>query len=162
MKERELASGERHDSLFFGIYLGMPNQEFFDRCLEMNQKKLFTHGSTNTSVEYVFKEGEMKYPTKMNFYPNFGPDGKIIEMLVEFEYVTWAPWMKDRFSDVLQEDVLKLFNEWYGEGFLKLPHPKFEYGYTKIDGNRHIIIERKNDRIVKVNYKDLFVEENMS
>jgi hypothetical protein len=162
MKDQELASGIRNDSLFFGIYLGMPNQDFFDLCLKMNQKKLFTHGTTSTSVEYVFTGDKLKYPTKMNFYPKFGTDGKIVEMATEFEYVTWSPWLKDRYAEFLQEEVLNLFNEWYGEGFLKIPHPQFEFGYTKVDGNRLIVIERKSDRIVKVNYRDLFADGTSS
>jgi len=158
MKERELASGIRQDSLFFGLYLGMPSKEYFDHCLEMNHRKLFTHGTTNTGVEYVFNNGEMNYPVKMSFYPVF-VDGKIEEMIAEFEYKTWAPWMKDRFSDVLQEQVLRLFEKWYGPGFLKMKHPMWEYGYVKIDGNRLIVIERKDDRVVKVTYRDLFAEK---
>ena len=48
----ELASGKRSDSIFFGIYLGMPAKEFFTHCWEMNKKGIFTDGKSNTAVLY--------------------------------------------------------------------------------------------------------------
>ena len=69
--KKELAGNKRVDSIFFGIYLGMVNKEFFLHCWDLN-KKGFTDrdGLNNTAVLYKL-DTELKYPASMNFYPDF-------------------------------------------------------------------------------------------
>ena len=69
MLEKELASGERQDTLFLGIYFGMTNRDFFTHCWELNKQQIIKQGNGNISVEYQVKE--MKYRALMNFYPRF-------------------------------------------------------------------------------------------
>ena len=68
--KHELAKGVRYDSLFLGLYLGMPEKDFYIHCWELNKKGLIRQGSNNTTVEYRM-EDELKYPGIMNFYPSF-------------------------------------------------------------------------------------------
>ena len=56
LEKTELASGKRNDSLFMGIYLGMPSKDFYVHCWQLNNEGLFTDGATNTSVLYHFKK----------------------------------------------------------------------------------------------------------
>ena len=59
--KQELASGVRYDSLFMGLYFGMPEKEFYTHCWKLNIKGLIRQGESNTTVEYEIKD-ELKYP----------------------------------------------------------------------------------------------------
>jgi hypothetical protein len=159
---KELADGQRVDSLFFDIHFGMSSKEFFAHCWEMNKKGLFTDGENNTAVLYKLHNGELPYPASMNFYPAFSQD-KICQMSVNFQYDAWAPWNKHLFADSLQLSVLELYKTWYKRGspFMKLDDEKRGTIYVKVDGNRRIIIGKYDDSRVKVDYTDLRVEKEM-
>ena len=158
MVERELASGVREDSLFMGIYLGMTHKDFYTRCWELNKQGLIRQGTRNTTVKYEMSE--LKDPARMEFYPSFIA-GKIYEMPVTFAYHNWAPWNKHLAADVLQKDIVKLFEKWYGKGFIRVEHPQKGIAYVKVDGNRRINIVQKNDFEVVAYFTDLLVERNL-
>ena len=162
LKSKELSSGKRVDSLFFGIYFGMTSKQFFSHCWEMNKKGIFTDGLNNTAVLYKLNNGELKHSASMNFYPVF-KDNRITEMKANFQYDGWAPWNKQMFSDSLINDVLSLFNKWYAEGnkFIRIDDEKKGTIYVKVDGNRRITIGRYDDMQVKVNYTDLLEEQKI-
>lgn len=162
MVAKELASGQRVDSLFFGIYLGMSSKEFYAHCWEMNKKGLLTDGESNTAVLYKLHNAELGHAASMNFYPAFYQD-KIHQMTVTFSYDAWAPWNKHLFADSLQPKVLELYQSWYKEGnpFIKMEDEKRGPIYVKVDGNRRIIIGKFDDARVKVDYTDLQVEKEL-
>lgn len=147
------------DSLFLGISLGMERKAFFDYCWEQNKKKLFTHGPTNTNVEYKLV-GETDHPVAMRFYPTFHED-KIFEMPVTFTYEAWAPWNRQYWADSLLVDMVPVFEKWYGQGFKKLDHPTMGSVYYKIDGKRRINLFRKDDQFVQAVFTDLKVEREL-
>jgi hypothetical protein len=159
--KKELAKGTRSDSLFMGIYLGMTSKAFYSHCWDMNKKGLFTNGSNNTSVLYKIDK-DLKYKASMNFYPDFYED-KVFSMWASFEYDAWAPWNKQLQADSLLPDVLKLYKKWYPEGnnFITITNKERGTIYVKVDGNRRITIGRFDDRMVKVDYTDLLVEEKI-
>jgi hypothetical protein len=159
--KKELAKGTRSDSLFFGIYLGMPSKAFYDHCWDMNKKGLFTNGNYNTSVLYKLNK-DLKYPASMNFYPAFY-DGRIFSMWASYEYDGWAPWNKKLSSDSLLPDVVNMYKKWYQQGndFITITDKVKGTIYVKVDGNRRITIGRFDDRYVKVDYTDLLVEEKV-
>jgi hypothetical protein len=158
MVKRELASGERYDSLFFGIYLGMASKDFFTHCWKLNKEGLIRQGQHNLSVEHDFEE--LKHSAKMNFYPNFHEE-KIFEMPVRFQYTGWSPWSKHMWSDSLQVDVLNTLEDWYGEGFMEVEHPKHGSAFVKVDGNRRITLFKKGIEEVYVIFTDLSVESSI-
>jgi len=92
-------SASNVDSLFLGISMGMNKDAFYDYCWQMNNKKVFTHGPTNQSVQYML-ETELSHPVEMQFYPSFHED-KIYEMPVLFSFNSWAPWNREYFSNIL-------------------------------------------------------------
>jgi hypothetical protein len=155
MVKQELASGERYDSLFFGIYFGMNSKDFYTHCWKLNQEGLIRQGEHNLSVEHDFEE--LKHSAKMNFYPNFHEE-KIFEMPVRFQYTGWSPWSKHLWSDSLQMDVLSLLEDWYGHGFLEVEHSKHGSAFVKVDGNRRITLFKKSFDEVYVVFTDLSVE----
>jgi hypothetical protein len=156
--KQELASGVRYDSLFMGLYLGMPQKDFYAQCWKLNRQGLIKQGSGNRTVEYVLKN-ELKYPGTMNFYPNF-VQGKISEMPVRFAYKGWAPWNKKLYSDNLETDILKWYKMVYGGGFISVKHPLKGTAYIKVNGNRRISIYKEDDLHVWVVFTDMSVKEN--
>jgi hypothetical protein len=153
--KHELASGLRYDSLFLGLYLGMPEKDFYIHCWDLNKQGLIRQGSNNTTVEYRM-EDELKHPGIMNFYPSF-VDSKIAEMPVRFTYAGWAPWNQKLSSDSLQTDVMQWIEKMYGDRFMQVDHPERGSAYIKLDGNRRITIYRENDMNVWAVYSDMSV-----
>jgi hypothetical protein len=154
--ERELASGERFDSLFLDLELGMTSKEFYVACWEMNKQGLLRQGSANTTVVYDLGD-QLPYSAKMEFFPTFHED-KIIEMPVMFRYDAWSPWNRNLWADSLQLQVLDLLEEWHGEGFIRADHPKLGTAYVKIDGNRRIALTTLDDQFVQATYTDMSVD----
>ena len=154
MEARELAKNIRDDSLFFGLYLGMPSKEFYTQCWQLNKTGLIHQGSMNTTVYHKIKH--FKYPAAMEFYPSFWED-KIFEMPLTFSYDGWAPWNKHLFADSLKLEVLHLMEEWFGKGFLEIknPDPTGGNAFVKISGNKRISIYNFDDHQVKADIVDL-------
>lgn len=159
---KEMKSGKRVDSIFFDINFGMSSKQFFGYCWEMNKKGLFTDGVNNSYVLYKLNNGELAYPASMNFYPDFYKD-KLFRMRVEYQYNEWAPWNKKLYSEFLIKDILRMYKKTYaiGNSFITVNDDKRGEIYVKIDGNRRIIIGRFDDRIVKVDFTDLTVEQQL-
>ena len=159
--KKELAKGNRSDSLFLGIHFGMTNKEFYGHCWELNKKGILTDGNNNSAVLYKLRK-DLRFPASMNFYPDFY-ENRIAVMRAEFHYDAWAPWNKAQFSDSLLPDVLKLYKKWYpgGNDFIAITDKTKGTIYVKVDGNRRITIGRFNDMLVKVDYTDLIIEEKL-
>ena len=157
--KQELAKGVRYDSLFLGLYLGMPEKDFYMHCWTLNQKGLIRQGSNNTTVEYQMRN-ELKYPGIMNFYPSF-VDSKIAEMPVKFTYAGWAPWNKRLSSDSLQLDVMQWIKKNHGNSFMKVDHPKRGSAYINLEGNRRITVFKENDMNVWAVFCDMSVMKEL-
>jgi hypothetical protein len=159
MVQEGLTSGERHDTLFLGLWLGMPSQVFYEKCWELNKEGLVRQGEGNVSVLYVL-EDELKSEVDVNFYPTFWEDS-IYEMPVKFNYKGWAPWNAQFSSDTLQLELVELFKDWYGDGFIELEHSTRGKAFVKVDGNRRISIykDKSADGTVWALYTDLSKEK---
>lgn len=157
--EREaLKSGEEHNDLFFGLYFGMTKDSFLLHCAELNKDTTLYQGMGG-KVEHEFKEGELKHPARMNFYPDFKKE-KIFKTDVFFTYNNWSPWNKDTHATLLKERTKKMMMDWYGGNeFIRIPHPIDTAAYVKLDGNRRILIEQDlSGTQVKATFTDLNVE----
>lgn len=155
--KQELASGVRYDSLFLGLYFGMPEKDFYGHCWNLNHKGLIRQGETNTTAELQLKD-ELKYEAVMDFYPKFN-QGKISEMPVSFKYKGWTYWNKSLSSDNLLVQVQKWYEKVYGDGFIKVKHHLHGTAYVKIDGNRRITLFKENDLRVWAVFTDLTVKK---
>jgi hypothetical protein len=160
LEERELASGKKVNELFLGLELGMDKRAFFDTCWKRNKEGLLTNGPTELSVEYN-AEMPSGHKSKMRFYPKF-KDEKIYLMPLEFSYDGWAPWNEDLSAENLREDVIKLFEKWYGPGFIEVTNEdKTQTVFVKMDGNRRIRIFKKHISVVRAEISDLPVEKKL-
>lgn len=156
--QQELASGERNDDLFLDFYLGMPRDDFYARCWDLNKEKKARPGGSNSSVAIDLPEGTLPHPAFKEFYPEFYND-KVWQMLVEYEYQGWAPWNKELQADKLIKEVYKLLKERHGDFFLADLGDKGK-ALCNINGNRRILIRRVKDaKRVQVVYDDMSVYE---
>jgi hypothetical protein len=154
MESRELKSGKVANEIFLGLELGMPQKAFYETCWELNKKGILSNGPSELSVEYTAKMSSGN-AAKMRFYPKF-EDQKIYMMPVEFTYEGWAIWNEDLAAEKLREDVIKLFEEWYGPGFIEVTNEdKSQIVFVKVDGNRRIRIFKKQISIVRAEIVDL-------
>lgn len=160
LEKKELNSGKKVNELFLGLELGMDRKSFFDTCWELNKQGKLTNGPTELSVEYK-AEMPSGNPASMRFYPKFEQD-KIYLMPIEFVYEGWGPWNEDLSVENLRADVVKLFEEWYGPGFIEVTNEdKSQIVFVKIDGNRRIRIFKKHISAVRVEISDLPVEKKL-
>jgi hypothetical protein len=168
--EKELTSGKTANQLLMDIHFGMTKKEFFNYCWTMHNKGTFDDGANSTAVLYRIRggqtpgqpgmPGQLKHAASMNFYPVFRKD-TIYKMWAQFAYDAWAPWNRNLFSDSLMLDVVRLYNQWYpGNDFLKLTDEHRGTIYVKVDGNRRIIVGKKDDAHVNVDYTNLLVEND--
>ncbi len=148
--------GDRYDSLFLGIHLGMDRQEFYEHCAELNRQKVFTHGTNNTSVQFKLIN-ESDVPIIMDFYPDFYKD-KIVDMPVTFSYESWAPCNKEYSSEALFPKMLLIFERWYGKDFKMMEHPTQGTVYYKMDGKRRINLFVRDDQFVQAVFTDLALD----
>lgn len=160
--KKELASGRTANQLIMDIHFGMTKKQFYDYCWGMHNKGIFEDGANSTAVLYRLSKpgqpGQLKQAASMNFYPVFRND-TIYKMWAQFEYDAWAPWNKGLFADSLMLDVVGLYTRWYpGNNFIKLTDPQRGTIYVKVDGNRRIVVGRKDDAHVNVDYTNLLVE----
>jgi hypothetical protein len=154
--KRELSSGIRYDTIFFGIHLGMTSKEFYTHCWNLNKQGLVKQGSNNRSVEYFTRE-ELRHAAAMNFYPTFNKN-KIVEMPVRFSYKAWSPGNKSLSADSLQKDVIDWYAKQYGDDFIRVRHPSHGVAFVKIDGNRRITIFKENELYVWAIFRDMTAE----
>ena len=148
------------DSLFLGIYLGMPKKDFYDLCTELNKKQLITQGpGGNTNVEHRMVEG-YDSEVSMRFFPTF-VDEKVFEMPVTYSYVAWAPWNRQFWAENLLDKVLLKYKKTYGEDFKLIEHPLQGKVYYRIDGKRRINIFIKDEQFVQAVFTDLKVEKRL-
>jgi len=159
--KQDRAKGERKDSIFLGIYLGMSSKNFYGHCWELNKTGLISDGNNNTMVLYKSDLG-FKHAASMNFYPDFYND-KIAKMRVQYQYDGWAPWNKHLFADSLLPEVVNLYKKWYPDGneFISITDSIKGTIYVKVDGNRRITIGKYNEMLVKADFTDLLIEEKI-
>lgn len=158
--KHELATGVRNDSMFLGMYLGMPQKDFYTRCWKLNHRGLVKQGGTNTTVEFQISN-ELKYPCLMDFYPRF-VKGKIAEMPVRFVYNGWAPWNKELSSDKLQIDILNWYKKAFGEDFMEVKHPSRGIAFVNLNGNRQISIFKEDELHVWAVFTDMSVKKELT
>jgi hypothetical protein len=157
--QTELASGKRVDGLLFDIHFGMTRKEFYDYCWEMHRKDSLDDGGNGSSVLYRMRN-QLKYPASMHFFPEFRQDS-IYRLSAQVVYDGWAPWNQQLFADSLLTDLVRFYRGLYpGNEFIRVTDPKRGIIYVKVDGNRRIILGKKDDSRVNIDYTNLLIESH--
>ncbi len=147
-EKTELASGIRHDSLFAGLYLGMPKAEFREISLNRHVAKQFREGGQKSGswVEYSLPN-ELSYPGAINFYPEF-KDDRISELRAAVYYNADVEFRDRPFDkNKLLEEVLEMLGRWYGADFIRIPSPDAfkDDIFVSVMGNRRITVYNDGD-----------------
>ncbi len=157
--ERELGKSIRRDSLFLGMHFGMGRKEFFERCWLLNKEHILTMGTKDSKVLFSLKDSAGLI--QIHFYPDFRND-KIYQIPVVFSYQNWAPWNRQTQTDSLQQRIRRLFENWYGPGFIQVERKELgDFALVKVDGNRRILVFRNGETDVKALFTDLSVENEI-
>jgi len=149
----ELNNSERADSLFLGYYFGMTTSDFFAHSRQLNSDGAVTG---QTTIHYSFDD--LGNTVTKYFYPSF-EDDKIYRIPIEASYDGWAPWNRSFFSDSLMVDLMDLYNNQYGAEFFLTQIPdKEENVWVSVQSNRRIVLNKKDDMIVQIEFLDLTVQ----
>jgi len=157
--KKELQSGKVHEDLILGLKMGQTQKEFYDHCWQLNKKKVISQGSGNRFArQYILLDSTENNAPKVDmlFYGIFDEAKVMHGMHLKMSYLKWSPWAKDYHSDVLlkklKEKYLKQYN---GNSFIEITIDEDIKAYTKIDGNRQILIYPTSDKDVTVKIQDL-------
>jgi hypothetical protein len=156
----EASKGLQQDSLLFGMSFGDTKKSFFDRCGELNKKKLVSQGPNNRSVLYTLssKEDDKNLTAiDMLFYGNFNKSDIMVGMDLEFTYKAWSLWNKDYEAQKLLPVVMDTLMKWFhGNPFIPMEREKSDIEiFVKVDANRQITAFAKNNKDVAVRIEDL-------
>lgn len=152
--QNEMNKEVRNDTLFLGYELNMEREDFLDHSWDLNQKKIITG---TTQIEYSLEE--LSSDATMVFYPRFYND-KLVRMPVEISFNAWAIWNRELHSDHLINELVQYYEELFGAGFIYTTIPDLNReAWTKIDGNRRILIYPKDDMVARVEFLDLSVDQ---
>lgn len=153
----EMDRGVKYDSLFNGLYFGMPMDDFYQHSFVMNQKGIFFQNNFNVEV-IIYYDDVFSSPVDFVFFPE-GSNHTIQKIKGTYVFRKWSPFTKQYNSGTLLEEVKEKLQEFYGgREFIKIKHPQkhWPYAYAKIDGNRKIILSRTfDDQKVEVYFENL-------
>ncbi|MFZ9982664.1 MAG: hypothetical protein ACO3FI_11600 [Cyclobacteriaceae bacterium] len=156
--KEELATGVRKDSVVFDIELGDSRDEFYAKCTELNKQQLIMQGSGAFSVQHFFKDSlvhSKPREIKLLFSPIFDKGDTLAGMDLDYSYSDWAPWNKSAQSDSLEVYLIRLLElKFKGNPFIEVKSQNVPLK-VKVDGNRRMVIVKKNEQIVSVKVQDL-------
>ena len=157
--KKELASGVVHEDLILGMKVGQTQKDFYTQCWELNKQKLVSQGSGNQFAKQIMQldsTAENAKNVEMLFYGIFD-DQKIMRgMHMKFSYLAWSPWNEDYQSDVLIKELQeKYMRQYAGNPFIEITITDDTKAFTKIDGNREILMYPTTDKDVTVKMQDL-------
>jgi len=154
-----LASGKVHEDLILGLKMGQTQKEFYDHCWQLNKKKIVSQGSGNRFARHIMLlDSTVQAPKKVDmlFYGIFDEEKIMNGMHMKFSYIKWSPWNEDFQSDVLIKELKdKYLKKYGGNSFIEITVNDDVKAYTKIDGNREILIYPNSDKDVTVKIQDL-------
>lgn len=156
--KKELATGIKNDSLFFGMKFNDTKQEFFDICQELNNNELVSHGPENKFVEYTIKAtNDDGSSIQMLFYGIFSKKNIMTGLNMRFSYNAWSPWNNKLNADKLIPSIKDTLRKWFpGNEFIKVDLKELNNEvYVKIDGNRQIKMYTLDKKVVVVKIEDL-------
>ncbi len=162
--KEELKSGVVNDALIFGMKMGDTQQDFFDRCLELNHQKKVGQGLGRYAQYTAVLDSTEAHSAKaiMLFYGIFDEEKIMHGMEMKFSYVSWAPWNKDYQADKLVQNLQrKYLKEYPGNDFIEIEINEEVNAFSKIDGNRQLLIYPLSDKDVVVKMTDLRQIKNL-
>lgn len=159
----ELASGERNDSLIYGIHFGMTEEEFKSYCTGMNLQKRFMPNPRGTAVRLELRKS-FGAPVVFDFFPKLIPDKPITKLTASMKYRDFSYYDKTYDIGNLVVEAKDYFENGYGGNkFIAIPHENklLKYMYVKVDGNRKILLKPTFDgQELQIEFEDLDEDVN--
>ena len=138
-----------------GIDLGIPAQEFFDRCTELNHQQLITMSGGGNTVSHPLTN-ELNRPAQLIFQPVFTDQPRTLQaMELRFIYDDWSPWNRLASADTLLPDAARYLEHTLGTELIELRHPRYQRMFAGVDGNRLLTLWKDDDSTVKGRITDL-------
>ncbi len=158
MLKKEMASGVRNDSLFFGFEFGMTRKDFYAVGWEVNKTGAIMHGPLNRTVQYHMpaqKRGNLGM--YMLFFPDFDENETIKNMDLTFRWDAVVPGHPQLNVDTLLVASKDTLMKWYGgnEFILTEFDKEPKEVWVKVDGNRRITLTKFEQIQVKGVISDL-------
>jgi len=156
--KQELARNIRMDSVLLGIHLGDTREEFYGQCFDLNKQRLVTQGPNGATVQYLFIDSlvhAVPTPMRLLFIPRFDARDTIAELNLEYSYVGWSPWNSNLQVDTLFVKVQQMLIRSYGGNPFVFPKIEGVKTPVKLDGNRRMIVYKKDERNVVVKVQDI-------
>ena len=157
--KKELQSGKVYEDLILGLKMGQTQKEFYDHCWQLNKEEVISQGPGNRFAQKIIRldSTDQNSPKViMLFYGIFDEDLIMHGMHMKMSYVKWSPWAKDYQSDILLENLqAKYMKEYGGNPFIETTIDEKVKAYTKVDGNRQILLYPTSDKDVTVKIQDL-------
>ncbi|MEM9929020.1 MAG: hypothetical protein AAF840_04340 [Bacteroidota bacterium] len=154
-----LASSATSNQLFLGLELAETDRAFYDKCTELNKRRLIEMGTGGNRVNHKIRKGT-KRPSLLTFYPDFSTDRpRIVQAMdMEFAYDDWSPWNQEATAGKLLTDLAQ---DWlprvFGEGFEIVPHPVHKWVLVQVKDNRRAAFWVLDKRLVRGRVTDLRV-----
>lgn len=162
----EMASGEIHEELMFGMQIGQTKKDFFDTCWQLNKEKKISQGSGNKYAKYftnIDSTAEIKQEVEILFYGIFDSLEVMQGMDIKASYVAWAPWNTKYHAPALMGAMQTYYEkELGGNPFIEIDIIKGKKAYAKVDGNRQLLMYTLTDKDIRVRWEDLRTRQGFS
>lgn len=159
--KRELATGQRKDSIFLSFRLGDTRKEFYAKGWEINKTGQIRQGPGNNNIEYLMPDERPGHSSiQMLFFPDFSKGDTIRQMNLSFTYTGWFPVNNQFHPDTLLVALKDTLMNWYGGNpFLLISrHQQPKDLWVKVDGNRQITLYSDGFKEVVGKIEDISVK----
>lgn len=157
--KKELQTRKVYEDLILGLKIGQTQKEFYDHCWQLNKEEVVSQGPGNRFARHYLlldSTAENSPKVEMLFYGIFDKALIMHGMYMKMSYVQWSPWAKEYHSAILLKNLQqKYLKEYGGNPFIEITIDDKVKAYTKIDGNREILLYPTSDKDVTVKIQDL-------
>lgn len=151
-----LAASEHPDVSMLGLTLGMTDQEFWDRCTELNRQQLITMAGSSNQVSHPMPT-DLDQPATLMLQPLFTADKprRIKSLQMDLNYDAWSPWNRNAQADSLLPRAAVYFATLLDTDLIELDHPQHGRTYASVQGNRLFALWRRDGSVVRGMLTDL-------
>lgn len=157
-----LETESRPRETLLGLRTGVPAQEYFDKCTELNRQQIITSsGGANMIVHQMPRD--LNAPATLTLRPIMTPGARGNDRRVEaleawFSYDSWAPWARRFYADSLLPHAADHVARTLDLDLIEMTHPRHGRTYAAVDGNRLTALWADDESRVKAMFVDLALQ----
>ena len=151
-----LTATERPTTTMLGLTLGMTDQEFWDRCTELNRQQLITMAGGSNQVSHPMPT-DLDQPATLMLQPLFtaAQPRRIQALQMDINYDAWSPWNRNAQADSLLPRAAVYFANLLETDLIELDHPQHGHTYASVEGNRLFALWSRDGSVVRGMLTDL-------